>query len=392
MGGLSVSAGSNRTNTSLSNTLLGSQRSSVATKASTKKSTGGTTGATPSNATTAPTSNEVTSANATARSTDYASGTTYENASGASTKQANETATTHETGTITTDHMDPATRAAYAQLLAQLQGGGTAAQQQGTAALQALLANSQANAAGYSQDAARQQAQQSMAVYSQQLREQILPQLNASMEAAGLSGDSMNALLAQDAASRQAAQAANLEATLITQYGELANAQQRLGLDAATGLRTDPVAAQLATLLETGTGGFTTETRNLTTQGTTQGTEATVEQRNTAGGSTTTGSKEETRTSAGTGSTYDALGLLNAQSTAAQASGSSGNSSFDKIKSLVALQSIMPDGQNILGSLGILSSGTKGEQGALALGRGGPTTVQSSALSGLLNELGIGIR
>jgi predicted HicB family RNase H-like nuclease len=199
-------------------------------------------------------------------STSSQTAQTSELVSGAKRTVQNTTGTERETGTIVTDNMDPAGRAALTALLAQLQQGGSAQQKQAVAALQAQLQNATANQEQYTVQAAREQAQRSNALYSQQFLEQVMPQINAAMEASGSSGDSMNALLSQDAATRTAAQAAAAEAGLITQYGQLLKGQQDVVSTTAEQMGNDPVQNALIQALGISKGSMSTETRNLLKQ------------------------------------------------------------------------------------------------------------------------------
>jgi hypothetical protein len=156
-------------------------------------------------------------------------------------------------------------------VISQLQGGGTNAMRQGKNDLMSAIQAAQQQAQAYSVDAARQQAQQSQALYMQQFMEGSMSQINAAMEAAGMSGDSMGALLAQDAAARSAAQAAANEAAVINQYGQLSQNAIALQLEGAGGLTNDPAMAALLQALDIAKGAvsYTDETGTRTGTSTT---------------------------------------------------------------------------------------------------------------------------
>lgn len=299
--------------------------------------------------------------------------------------------TGHETGTIITDNMDPTTRAAYNALLTQLQGGGSASQRTATAALASLLSGAQAGVDQWSQDAARQQAQRSTAQYTQQLRETILPQLNAAMEAAGMSGDSLNALLAQDAAARTATSAAAAEGQLITQYGALARGQQDVAATVAAQMQEDPVMQMLANAINIGKGSLTTETRNLTT--TKSGTKSDT------GTSTEAGSTSSTSSNAGFGSSGSGIGsggdlasLLSglAGNRSSIQAGTNSSDAIQQAQGLALLQSLMPNGQNILAGNAYNNAPVRGIPSAFNSNQSeSGTTTRYGGISNLLQALGL---
>lgn len=151
-----------------------------------------------------------------------------------------------------TDRMDPETRAAYEELLNKMRSGGTDAQREGMAELEALLERSIGAEEEYTPDEARRQSQKSTAKYARDLRENIMPTISGAQEGAGLSGDALSALLAQDQLTRvsEAASAAELDA--IIAYGELSQEQQRITGGTAGAIADDPISRALQDLIDTG--------------------------------------------------------------------------------------------------------------------------------------------
>lgn len=166
------------------------------------------------------------------------------------------TGTTTTTGRSVTDRMDPKSRAAYNNTLDTLLGGGSEYQRQGMAELTSLLNRSRMAEEGYSMDAARQQAQQSTPMYARQLREEIMPTILNAQEGAGLSGDALTALLAQDQTARVAERAAAAELEAIVAFGNLLQGQMGITGGAASELANDPIQAALQQLLQIGKGAY----------------------------------------------------------------------------------------------------------------------------------------
>lgn len=300
----------------------------------------------------------------TPQSSSTSSAQSSETTSGWRNSTAYTSGTERETGTIVTENMDPAGRAALTALLKQLQEGGSASQKAAAAALQAQLQNAQAQQEQYTVQAAREQAQRSNALYSQQFLEQIMPQINAAMEASGASGDSMNALLAQDAATRTAAQAAAAEAGLITQYGQLMKGQQDVVNTTAEQMGNDPVQAALIQALGISKGSMTTETRNLLKQitgtTTTNETSGSTTNKTASGSSTSTDplawlsgltSLQNANTASSVADNNNAAALMNAQANQANAASNRINARTNQAQGAaqanIAQQSI--DLQQLLG-------------------------------------------
>ena len=213
-----------------------------------------------------------TSADTTTIDPDYLQNTTTNTTqTGQANVNQSTLATTQETSSATTqgyvntagsrstvtDTMDPATRAAYNQLLATLGGGGTAAQRAATATLQAEMTNASNMAASFSTQAAREQAQKSVALYNQQFQEGTLKTIQANAEAAGLSGDAFAALLSQQGAIQVARQAADAELEAIVNYGNLAANSRAQAITAGATLQDSPIVKELLAALEIGEGSYT---------------------------------------------------------------------------------------------------------------------------------------
>lgn len=148
---------------------------------------------------------------------------------GATTEVGSKTGTSSELQSFNLDTMDPKSRQALEQLLGVLQGGGSSQfKDQQAIFMQSLqgLANSVQQ---FDPAAAQEMASGNVAQLTRNLMEQQLPQIFGAQEAAGLSGDALSALLAQDATVRtaEAQQRAQLEALL--GVGGLQN-QAQLGL------------------------------------------------------------------------------------------------------------------------------------------------------------------
>lgn len=182
------------------------------------------------------------------------SGSSSTTGSSTSAKRGNNTTTTNSQSTI--DRFDPKSREAYNNLLGMLSSGGTAHMKSGMAALEALLGRSEDAEEEYTADNARAQAQRSTGKYARQLREEVMPAIYGAQEGAGLSGNSMTALLAQDQVARVSEAASAAELSAIEAYGELAQGQQGITADTATRLTQDPTVDALNTLLETGKGAY----------------------------------------------------------------------------------------------------------------------------------------
>lgn len=176
--------------------------------------------------------------------------------SGNKTTNSKQTGKTTTTGRTITDNFDPTSRAAYTSLLEQLQGGGTDTMKQGLAALQALLGRSEDAEEEYTVDAARAQAQESIPLYARALREQILPGIYGAQEAAGLSGDAVTALLAQDQTTRLSEQASAAELAAIEAYAAISQNQQNITGGTASTLAQDPVQQAMQSLLGIGKGSY----------------------------------------------------------------------------------------------------------------------------------------
>lgn len=163
-----------------------------------------------------------------------------------------------ETGRSTTqtqiDRMDPASRAAFNQLISQLSGGGTLAQQEQQQIFMDTLRQLSQSFQSYSPEAATQLAQGNVAGLTRDLMERIMPQITGAQEAAGLSGDALTALLSQDAAARtaEAQQRAILESIM-----GLGGLQAQTGQQLITGATAqNPIVSSLLQALEIGKGSF----------------------------------------------------------------------------------------------------------------------------------------
>lgn len=186
--------------------------------------------------------------------------------SGNKTTKTSGKESTNTIGRTITDNFDPKTRAAYDSLLSVLQSGGTSAMKQGITALSALLGRSEDAEEEYTADAARAQAQQSIPLYARALREQILPGIYNAQEGAGLSGDALSSLLAQDQVARLSEQASAAELAAIQAFADISQQQQGITASTASELADDPVQQALQQLIQTGKGAYsdtrTSETVN----------------------------------------------------------------------------------------------------------------------------------
>lgn len=216
----------------------------------------------PTNKTSSSSSNQNTSGSRTGTNTSSGSRTANSSTRDTGSKTTNSTArktgnnVTTTTGSSTTDFMDPKTREAYNQLLSVLSSGGTDSMKTGMAELEALLGRSREDEEEFTTDAARAQAQQSMPKYARQLREEVMPSIYNAQEGAGLSGDAMTALLAQDQVTRVSEAASAAELAAIQAFGQLAQQQQTITGDAAEGMMNDPSVGALNDLLQIGKGSY----------------------------------------------------------------------------------------------------------------------------------------
>jgi hypothetical protein len=192
------------------------------------------------------------------------SGNTTQNGQTAQNQQGSTSQTQTSNQTTNTQNMSGSSLAALNLLIQQLLGGGTQEMAQQKAERQAEINNVQATRAGYTKDAAFNDAQGLIAQTLQQTLQQLIPGINRAAEGAGTSQSSMRALLTQQA-QMQAANAASAQGlNAAVQYGNI-----NTGLSGVLQNLTQPdnsVTQALLSALNTAKGATTSSTTSGTTQ------------------------------------------------------------------------------------------------------------------------------
>lgn len=194
---------------------------------------------------------------------------------------SNQTSTTNSTQHTNTQNMTGSSLAALELLIQQLLGGGTQDMAQQRAERQAEINNVSQTRAGYTKEAAFNDAQGLIAQTMRQSLEQLIPGINRAAQGAGTSQSSMRALLTQKAAENAAEAAAAQGMTAAVNYGNI-NANLSNVLEVLT--RPDnTVTESLLAALNTARGAVqnTTTTGTSTTDTVGQQTQNTTGQSNT---------------------------------------------------------------------------------------------------------------
>lgn len=191
------------------------------------------------------------------------------------------------------DYLDPVARQALNSLIQTLQGGGTPDQR--AAAQQRLneIATNQALRSQYSQANAFAQAQGAANAQITNALQQALPQIAASVDAAGTSGSAFSGLLTQQAATDAANLAAELGLQTSVQYGQIQAGLSGV-LEQLTQATEDPSINALLSAINIAKGATESGVRNSSgsSSSTTTGTSTTVD----AGSQQSTTNTNQTQT------------------------------------------------------------------------------------------------
>lgn len=246
-------------------------------------------------------------------------GTTTQNATSTQNTNSSRSGFSNTTNTSRTNNMSDASAAALEKLIAQLQGGGTAAMQQDRSTRSAEIAALQGQRSGYSKAAAFADSALVMDQQRQQALAQVLPSITRAAEGAGTSRNSMRALMLQKEAQQAAQSAAALGLKSATDYGNISNGMSNV-LANLIG-QNDPASAALLSALGIAKGAqtSTTATQNTNTGETANSTTNTNSNQTTDATGITTGSSGSSASAATRVPTASAPSLLDTRFTAAPA-------------------------------------------------------------------------
>lgn len=147
-----------------------------------------------------------------------------QNSSGQQDTTSNSTTNSSSTTNSRTQNMTSSSLAALETLIATLMGGGTQQMAEDRAQRQSMTNRTIQQQAGYSKEAAFLDAQGAMSQQSRRTMEQLIPSITRAAEGAGTSGNSMRALLLQDAANKAAESASALGLKASVDYGGISAA------------------------------------------------------------------------------------------------------------------------------------------------------------------------
>lgn len=275
-------------------------------------------------------------------------------------KTGTRAGTTKETQSFNLDTMDPTSRKALEALLSTLQAGGSTQYKRQQELFMKTLNDLYSSVQQLDPSKAAQMASGNVADLARQLREQQLPAIMQAQESAGLSGDAVSALLANDATSRtaEAQQRAQLEAMI-----GMGNLQTQAAGTLIEGARSPD--QNIASLLSAiGMGKDSVKTGTMDTTGSTRE----VARENTVGSTTENSFLSAIKDTNQESQSFSSqiTDLLSRQQA------SSSNPQNDLLAKLAMAQALLPAGQSLAGKGGGVLPSYYGGQNAMG--------AQSSAL------------